>query len=142
MTSRGSSYFSLGIAPAPFIADEDLENTQWRAVVAASGNGRVASATGACNPFPIGILTNSPSANQEATVVILGPTKARCRPNASDLQFGRLLTVASDACLEPLVTGTCPIFARYLGPNQSTAGASVLANVLVLPIQSGSTSGS
>ena len=138
----GSSYFSFGIAPAPMKADEDLESYQWHAVMCASTTGNVASTTGACNKFAIGILTNSPSAGQEATVVMLGPTKACVRPNGSDLFQGRLLTVGSDAVLEPWVTAGCPIFGRYLGASSGTAGGSFLGNVLVLPIAAGSTSGS
>jgi len=128
-----SSYFSFGIAPAPFKADEDLENFQWHLVKAASTSGNVASATGACNPFPIGVLINSPSAGQEATVVMLGPTKCKVRANACDLSFGRFLTPGSNAVLEPTAVSTSPVFARYLGPKASTAGASFLANVFVLP---------
>jgi len=137
-----SSYFSFGIAPAPFKADEDLENFQWHLVIAASTSGAVASATGACNKFPIGVLINSPSSGQEAAVVMLGPTKCKVRANACDLSFGRFLTPGSNAVLEPLPLGTCPVFARYLGPKASTVGASFLANVFVNPIQAGSTSGS
>lgn len=136
-------YQSIGISPGSFVADEDLSGThQWRAVGAASTAFQVASTTGGCNPFPLGILVNSPSAGQEAAVVQLGPTKALCRPNASQLIFGRLLTVASDGALEPWVTAGCPIFARYQGPTKSTAGGSLLADVFVLPVFAGSTSGS
>ena len=138
-----SSYFSLGIAPAPFKADVDLENFQWHLVQAASGGaGLVGSAVGGCNPFPLGVLVNSPSLGQEAAVVLLGPTKAMVRANACSLILGRFLTPASNAVLEPIPLSTCPVFARYLGPTATTVGASFLANVFVNPTYAGSTSGS
>ena len=137
-----SSYFSLGIAPAPFKADVDLEAQQWHLVSAASSHGNVKIATGGCNPFPLGVLTNSPSAGQEATVVLLGTTKCMVRANACQLIQGRFLTPASNAVLEPLAVGTCPVFGRYLGPTSATVGASFLANVFVHPIVAGSVSGS
>ena len=126
-----SFYHSDGIAEIPFIADEDLETFQWRLVKAASTSGNVASSTGGCNPAPIGILTNSPSANQEAAVKVLGFTKARCRPNACGLQFGTFLIAASDASLEPTPVLGCPVMARWFGPNKTTAGASVYGSVLL-----------
>ena len=126
-----SFYHSDGIAEIPFIADEDLENLQWRLVSAASTSGQVASATGGCNPAPLGILTNSPSKGQEAAVKVLGFIKARCRPNACDLQFGTFLIAASNASLEPPTVVGSPIFARWFGPNKTTAGASVYGSVLL-----------
>ena len=137
-----SSYFSIGIAPAPFKADEDLENFQWHLVQAASTVGNVASATGGCNPFPLGVLVNSPSSGQEAAVVLFGPTKCKVRANACQLIQGRFLTPGSNAVLEPLAVGTCPVFGRYLGPTSTTVGASFLANVFVFPVTAGSVSGS
>jgi hypothetical protein len=126
-----SFYHSDGIAEIPFIADVDLEDYQWRLVQAASAtSGNVASATGGCNPTPLGILTNSPSSGQEATVKVLGFTKARCRPNACGLTFGTYLMAASNASLEPVGTLGSPVMARWFGPNKTTAGASVYGSVL------------
>ena len=73
------SYFAIGISPAPFLADVDLTAVQWKLVQAASTAGYVASATSACDPTPIGVLVNDPSAGQEAAVVLFGPTKAKVR---------------------------------------------------------------
>ena len=140
-----AKYHDLGIAPAAFIADTDLSNPnthQWHLVEAASLADKVAISTGASNPFPLGVLVNSPSAGQEAAVVIMGPTKAMVRANACDLIIGRFLTPASNAVLEPIALGSCPIFARYLGPTKTTAGGSLLADVLVLATVPGSVSGS
>jgi len=138
-----SSYFSMGIAPVPFKADTDLEAMQWHLVSSAStGAGLVASATGGCNLFPLGVLINSPSAGQEATVVLFGTTKAMVRANACQLIQGRFLTAGSNAVLEPLAVATCPIMGRYLGPTATTAGASFLANVFLFPINAASYSGS
>lgn len=122
--------YSDGIAAIPFIADEDLEKFQWRLVIQASTSGYVASATGGCNPTPVGVLENSPSKGQEATVKVLGMTKARARANACGLTFGSFLMAASDANLEPMATTGSPTIARWFGPNKTTAGASLYGAVL------------
>lgn len=140
-----AKYFDANIAAVPFIADTDLSNPathQWHLVEAASLADKVAIATGGCNPFPLGVLVNSPSAGQEAAVVMQGPVKAMVRANACGLVLGRFLTPGSNAVLEPLALGTCPIFARYLGPTKTTAGGSLLANVWVFGTIPGSVSGS
>ena len=140
-----AKYFDANIAAIPFIADEDLSNPvthQWHLVGAASIADHVASATGASNPYPLGVLINSPSKGQEAAVVVQGPTKAFVRANGSSLTMGRFLTPASNGALEPHVLLACPIFARYYGPTKTTAGASLLANVWVIGAVPGSVSGS
>lgn len=128
-----ANYFNIGITPAPFIADEDLTSHQWKLVKAASTVGYVASSTSACNPMPIGVLVNDPSAGQLAEVVLFGPTKAKARANASTLDHGAWLKAASDGLFEPtaeVVGATIPA-GRWFGANESTTDTSVLGNVFV-----------
>ena len=128
-----ANYFHIGITPAPFIADEDLTGQQWKLVKAASTVGNVASTTSACNPMPIGVLVNDPSAGQEAAVVLFGPTKAKARANACTLDHGAWLKAASNGFFEPLgaVTGEALPAGRWFGANESTTDTSVLGNVFV-----------
>lgn len=128
-----ANYFAIGISPAPFIADEDLTGAQWKLVKAASTAGYVASATSACDPTPIGVLVNDPSAGQEAAVVLFGPTKAKVRSNACTLDHGAWLKAASDAYFEPIATAGCVLTAgRYFGAVETGAATSLLGNVFVM----------
>jgi len=128
-----SNYFNIGISPAPFIADTDLTTHQWELVKAASTVGNVASNTSACNPVPIGVLVNDPSAGQAAEVMAIGFTKAKARATGSTLDHGAWLKAASDGLFEPIsdMTGGVLAAGRWFGPNESTADTSVLGNVLV-----------
>lgn len=134
-----SSYWDMGIKPVPFIADEDLTSTQWKLVSPASTGGYVIATVSACNPIPVGVLVNDPSAGQAAEVVILGPTKAYCRVTGCDLKNGRLLQAASDGYLEPIdVAGACLVFARYFDALKITADSTVVANVLIMGVSGSS----
>ena len=125
---QGSSFL------ATFTADEDLTTRQHMVVKAASAEGKVASSTSACDPAPIGILENDPSAGQEAAVTVLGFTKAKCRVNACNLSAGAFLFGASDGFLEPGAGAHGKIImARYFGSRQTTADGSVLGDVLIIP---------
>jgi len=127
-----ANYFSDGIADSPFTADEDLTTRQYMLVICASTPGNCASATGGCNPTPIGILTNDPSAGQAAAVKMIGFTKAKARCNACYLDHGAFLIGASDGFLEPLNTVSSEIaIARWFGPRVTSTDASVLGNVLL-----------
>lgn len=127
-----ANYQGAGAFIASFICDKDLTSWQYRVVTSASTPGNVASATSACTPYPIGVLINDPSAGQEAAVVVLGFTKAKCRVNACVLDQGTWLTPASDGYFEPAATAGKPLLARYFGDKQTTADTSVLGGVLVL----------
>jgi hypothetical protein len=95
-----ANYSNIGIVPMPFTADADLTAKQWMLVSPASTAGNVVATSSACNPVPLGILVNDPSAGQGAEVVIFGPTKAKCRVTTCDLKNGRFLKAASDGFLE------------------------------------------
>src|SRR3990167_8376696 len=79
-----ANYRDLGIADATFKADVDISGSQWYVVMPASVAGGVQRATGASNPGPLGILQNSPSLGQEATVRMMGFSKAIVAANASN----------------------------------------------------------
>lgn len=123
-----SNYYSDGIAEIPLLADGDLTEHQWEFVAPASTVGYAASSNSGCNPVPLGILTNNPSAGQEATVKALGFTKAKARCNGCDLDHGAYCFGASDAFLEPIssLTGTQIALARWFGPKVVTTDASVI----------------
>ena len=131
-----ANYQGAGAFLASFTADEDLTLLQYKLVKAASTVGNVASATSACAPMPIGVLINDPSAGQAATVVSLGWTKAKAKVNACYLSHGVFLSGASDGFLEPALAadGTEPILGRWFGSRQTTAGTSVLGDVLLFPL--------
>jgi len=132
-----ANYFSDGIADVPFLADADLTAQQFKLVKASSSSGYVqafASETiGSGSPLAIGILTNDPSAGQEAAVKCIGFTKALGRVAVCDLAHGAWLTGASDGLVEACsaVDGTDHVIGRWFGPRVTTADASVYGNVLI-----------
>ena len=141
------NYFSDGIVPVPFTADNDMTAYQYLLVMPASIAGNVAiydneATGGAGSPAPIGVLQNDPSAGQEASVKCLGFTKAVGRVGACDLLEGTLLRAASDGLVESLSVLTDQddvVVGRWFGPRISNdAGASVLGNLFLninLPTQ-------
>jgi hypothetical protein len=132
-----ANYFNIGISDAPFKADEDLTAWQHKLVKASSTVGNVErfqhATVGSTCPLPIGILTNDPSAGQEASVAVIGFTKAKARVSVCVLRYGAWLMSASDGFLEPAsaVDGTAESIARWFGPESTTADASLLGNALV-----------
>lgn len=132
-----ANYFDIGISDAPFKADADLTAQQYKLVKASSTVGNVQAfdhiTQGSASPLPVGILTNDPSAGQEASVAVIGFTKAKGRVSVCNLVYGGWMMSASDGFLEPAsaVDGTAESIARWFGPESSTAGASLLGNALV-----------
>ena len=125
-----SNYFGGAAWAVPFLADQDLTAKQWTHVGAASTYGSVASANSGCDPGPIGVLVNDPSAGQEATVVVFGFVKAKCRVLAGCiLRQGAWLKAASDGLFETVGATDSTKFARYFGPQESTTDTSVLGNI-------------
>ena len=129
-----ASFHSLAIDPAPFKADTDLSaavNTAgsnlYRVVAAASTSNNIKLATGASNPYPLGVLQNSPSAGQEAEVRVLGFSLVTGRVNGSgcNLVPGRFVLAASDGCVESASLTTCLVFGRWMSASFGTAGGSV-----------------
>jgi len=131
-----SKYFNDGILPVSFIAGEDLTTWQYLAVqMVASGGYKVSKCTTASQPVAIGILQNDPSAGQEATVKVLGFTKAYAHVGTScALHPGNLLKVASDGAFEPVGATTCVVVARWVDELRTTTG-SHLGNVLFYAVQ-------
>ena len=99
----------IGISPAPFTAGVDFSacpTSQYRFVRAGSVAGEVRLASGASNPAPLGVIQNSPSTGQEATVVMLGPTKLTVNGAPCTLAFGHFVLCASDGRGQALDTST------------------------------------
>jgi len=139
-------YYSDGIVEAPFLADEDLTAYQYLLVKPASTEGYVAKfvhdGIGSGSPFPVGVLVNDPSQNQEAAVKAIGFVKATGRVGACNLTSGAWLRAASDGLVEPASITTAAgdaIVGRWFGPVNTTAGASILGNVLLQPFAASST---
>lgn len=132
-----SNYFNVGITDAPFKADADLTAQQYKLVKLASTVGNVQAyddlAQDAASPLPVGILTNDPSAGQEAAVRLIGFTKAKARVSVCDLTYGAWLMGASDGFLEAAcaIDGTAELLGRWFGPESTTADASILGNALI-----------
>lgn len=135
------NYFSDGIIPAPFYADEDLTTQQYRLVMMAStaGNVRqydnVATGGGSGSPAPVGVLQNDPSAAQEATVKVIGFTKAIAKVTTCYLSPGVYLRAGCEGALEAASVSDDQddyFVGRWFGAVEQTEGTSVIGNVLLL----------
>lgn len=115
-----------------FLADADLTQKQYYAVMPASTDGNVALANGASNTTPLGILQNSPSAGQEARVRVLGFSKAVVENGTCVIKFGRYAFVASDGQFEMCTVAGSPANARYIGNSFATAG-SIYGEMMLFP---------
>lgn len=114
----------INITDCTFVADADLTAKQYHYVMPASTPGNVQIATGASNPAPIGVLQNSPSAGQEASVRALGFTKLVVEANSSSpVNWAKGITCASDGQGEVLTAATCPFNSVYYGANVTSGSA-------------------
>lgn len=140
-----AAHRNVGISDAPFVAGVDFSASgQYQAVSPGSVSGEVILAVGPSgNPWPLGVLQNSPCSSQEATVRCFGFTKMKVRANASSLRWGAWLFCASDGVAEPFATeanGTVAlplsssmIFARYMDSGTVSSG-SAIGQVLLFPL--------
>ena len=130
-----ANYFNAGISEVPMIADEDLSSYQWRLVMAASTNGNVQLfdilPTAGSPRYPIGVLVNSPSLGQEASVKCLGYTKAFANVvGGCTLNWGTLLSVSNAGHFVPASQDVSdPIYGVWFGP--VVTSGSVYGNVLL-----------
>lgn len=138
-----SAYRDIGIADAPFTAGVDLTQKLGFCVAPGSVAGEVIVAVGPSgNPWPWGVLTNSPCSGAEARVRVYGFAKAVCEANACSLRFGAWLFCASDGQFEPLATeangtlllplASSPVMARYADTVTVTTG-SFYGQVFIMP---------
>ncbi len=135
-----AKYFDAGISDVSFLADEDLTAYQFRLMMASSTVGYCQlldivapgdTPDTVCGRMPIGVLTNSPSAGQEATVKVIGFTKARACAAGCKLTFGSLLSASNDGNFVSASDDTeDPIWGIWFGPNVANA-ASAVGNVLL-----------
>src|SRR3990167_2113171 len=118
----------------PFIAGVDLTAKQYYWVAPGSIAGEVIVAVGPSgNPWPIGLLQNTPSSGQEATVRVSGFSKAVVEANACSHRWGAWLVCASDGQTEPAATaaegvtahGGSPIAARYMDSGTVSSGSAI-----------------
>jgi hypothetical protein len=76
-------------------ADVDLTSGQYQFVTVASTAGRVKLGTGASNPYPLGVLQNSPSAGDPARIRWIGITKMLGGANSScPITYGRFFSAS------------------------------------------------
>ncbi len=76
-------------------ADVDLTAGQYQFVTVASTAGRVKLGTGASNPYPLGVLQNSPSAGEAARIRWIGVTKLLAGANSSSpITYGRFISAS------------------------------------------------
>lgn len=129
-----ANYFNAGISEVSFLADEDLSAWQWKLVMAASVVGNVQKhdilPTAACPRWPVGVLVNSPSVGQEASVKSLGFVKGYALVTGCYLNFGALLSIRNAGLFVSASDDTSdPIFGVWFGPD-ATSG-SIYGNVLL-----------
>ena len=129
-----ANYFNTGISEVGFLADEDLSSHQWLLVMAASTAGYVQKfdilPTAASPRSPIGLLVNSPSAGQEASVKCLGFAKGLGLATACALFNGALLSVRNGGHFVSASQNTSdPIYGIWFGPD--TTSGSIYGNVLL-----------
>lgn len=137
--------FSDGILPIGQYADVDMSSYQYHAVTAAStGTDYVGLATGACDPYPLGIQQDddADAAGLAVSVKTFGFTKAVVHAlveggaTACDIDAGHRLLSGSDGHLyysscglanavawEALSTGSAILNVFWLGPGGACAYA-------------------
>ncbi len=129
-----ANYFNAGISEVSFMADEDLSAWQWKLVMAASTVGSVQKhdilPTATCPRYPIGVLVNSPSVGQEASVKSLGFVKGYALATGCWLNHGALLSYRNLGLFVSASDQTSdPVFGIWFGPD-ATSG-SIYGNILL-----------
>ena len=133
-----AKYFNAGLAPVSFLADEDLTAYQWHLMMASSTPGYcqlldigpLGNTAAVSGRMPIGVLTNSPSLGQEATVKVIGFTKAKAMVGGCYLFNGALLTASNLGQFRSASDDADdPILGRWFGPDVTTGSA--IGNVLL-----------
>ena len=118
-----------------FLADVDLSNYQYYLMAAASTAGKVTPSITAGGSI-IGVLQNDPVAGEEATIVVLGPTKVRvtAEATASPLSFGGWVKSSSTGQATGFVSATASTWAAgWYMDTAFTSGSGVYAEMFVLP---------
>ena len=83
------------VSDLTLVADVDLTAGQYLFVTVASTAGRVKLGTGASNPYPLGVLQNSPSAGEGARIRWLGVTQLLAGANSTcPIANGRFLSAS------------------------------------------------
>lgn len=114
------------IPDVSFIADVDMTTLQYRMVSVASTVGKVASATGASNPLPIGVLQNSPSAGQEARVRIFGISKIVAKTDGScGMAYGRIFSASAGGQAWSSGSESAQVFGMWLDANLAVSTSAI-----------------
>ena len=123
-------------ATAGFTADEvfaaavDLSTCQFRFVTTGSISGEVTGATGASDPFPIGVLQNAPTATLAAVVRVFGRTTIAAYPAACNLLPGAVVT--ANPCGAACKSGSLGVgLGRWLSASLASGGSSVAGEIFV-----------
>jgi len=112
-----------GILPVTFAADADLSDYQYYAVMPASTAGYVKLATGASDPFPLGIVQtdDADTVGDAVPVKMFGATKAQVSCAVSPVGYGDFLKVSASGDL--VVSGSETVYnARALEALSSGCG--------------------
>lgn len=134
-----AKYFDAGISEVSFVADEDLSSYQWYLMMAASTSGYCQLhdiappgylELSGCGRMPIGVLTNSPSLGQEATVKVIGFSKAKAAIGGCDLGHGALLCAdGTGQFVAASQDKSDEVLGIWFGPNVTSGSA--IGNVLL-----------
>ena len=115
----------------------DLSTCQYRFVSPGAVDGEIVGATGASNPFPIGVLQNAPAASGAAIVRLFGETQVNVPATACTLRFGDF--VSSTGCGGGLYTGASGmIFGRVVSGSVASGASGSLIVLLNSIVPSGS----
>lgn len=128
------SYGANGI-DMTFSASGDLNTAQFRFVTWGGSDKYVIQATGASNPYPIGVLQNDPKDGEAARVRIFGPTQVYVDAAASAITYGAHLSCGSTGLAVP---GTEPpsgsgALSVGIAMQSVSSGSGILAEVLLIP---------
>jgi hypothetical protein len=131
-----ANYFNAGISEVSFVADEDLSDWQWRLVMTASTVGNVQKydilPTAGSPRVPLGVVVNSPSLGQEASIKVIGFAKAVGLVSTCYLSHGALLSSSNGGQLVPASQDESDHVAGiWFGP--SVTSGSAYGNVLLNP---------
>lgn len=128
-----ATYSGQGI-DIPVTASGDLNSVQFRFVTKGGADKNVIQATGASNPYPIGVLQNDPRDGETANVRIWGTSKVYVDAAASQLVYGGLVTCGSTGLAVPegATSGSAPIVGMML--TSISSGSGVLGEILLLPM--------
>ena len=122
----------IGISDAAFLAGADLSASanRYKFVMLSTSADKVVTGNGASGRAPIGVLQNSPCANEEAAVRMLGFTKLIVDCGTCDMAIGNFITCASDGQGEKQTAASAAVHAIAM---EAVTGGSALIEAFLIP---------